>query len=530
MNALKIFVRRSGQRNYSFANRPRRFAALLLLLLASCARSAPDSNGGTSQVWQAPASTARADAAQPAAHPTRTPFQPATRQPGVEPATPTPDPPHALPTVRTEEQKYVVQSGDSLGKIARQYAVTIDLLIQANNLLDADHIEVGQTLLIPVATPEVPANFFKILPDSELVYGPASVDFDVRAYIQKKNGFLYRYQEEVDGQTEDGARTVVRVAEEFSVNPRLLLAVLEYMSSWVSAANPDESFRSYPLHYIDSRHVGLYKQLSWAADNLNRGFYLWGQNVFASWVLADGSLAVPAAQINAGTAGVQYLMSLLLDKTAWAKATSAQGVYATYESLFGNPFDYAVEPLIPANLQQPPMQLPLEPGVQWWFTGGPHGGYADGSAWAAIDLAPPDAASDCSVSSAWGVAVAAGVVARAGNGEVILDLDGDGLEQTGWTVVYLHIDQSGRVQTGQMLKAGDRIGRPSCEGGVSNATHMHLARRYNGMWIAADGPIPYNLEGWVSSGTGTAYDGYLTRNGQTVEAWNGRSEINQIQR
>jgi murein DD-endopeptidase MepM/ murein hydrolase activator NlpD len=121
-------------------------------------------------------------------------------------------------------------------------------------------------------------------------------------------------------------------------------------------------------------------------------------------------------------------------------------------------------------------------------------------------------------------------VIRSGNGVVVQDLDDDGLEQTGWTVLYLHISSNQRVPEGTYLQAGERIGHPSCEGGVSNGTHLHLARRYNGEWIPADGDLPFDLDGWISSGGTGAYDGYLTRDGQTVEAYNGRSPENQIRR
>ena len=81
------------------------------------------------------------------------------------------------------------------------------------------------------------------------------------------------------------------------------------------------------------------------------------------------------------------------------------------------------------------------------------------------------------------------------------------------------------------LYAGENIGHPSCEGGVSNATHLHLARRYNGEWIPADGNLPFILDGWVSSGNGIEYDGFLTRGDRTVEAWEGVFEdLNQISR
>ncbi len=255
-----------------------------------------------------------------------------------------------------------------------------------------------------------------------------------------------------------------------------------------------------------------------------------------AWLLADGNVVPVSALINPGTAGVQNLFALLSDRAGWFEAVSEGGLFETYTALFGYPFDYAVEPLRPADLQQPGFQLPFEPGKEWSFTGGPHGGWADGSAWAALDFAPPGEALGCVISDEWVTAVADGPIVRAADGAVIQDLDisaaaADGLEQTGWTVLYMHIDTRQRVKPGEYLKAGERIGHPSCEGGVSNGTHVHLARKYNGEWISADqAELAFVLDGWVSSGAGKEYDGYLTRNGAKIEAYEGREAINQIER
>ena len=131
---------------------------------------------------------------------------------------------------------------------------------------------------------------------------------------------------------------------------------------------------------------------------------------------------------------------------------------------------------------------------------------------------PPGEAIGCFPNDDWVVAMADGLIVRAENGAVVQDLDGDGNEQTGWTILYMHIESRDRVEAGTQLQAGMPIGHPSCEGGVSNGTHVHIARRYNGEWIPADQEIPFNLDGWVSSGTGNLYDGYLSKNGITVEA------------
>jgi len=184
---------------------------------------------------------------------------------------------------------------------------------------------------------------------------------------------------------------------------------------------------------------------------------------------------------------------------------------ATYEHLFGNPFAYTVDPLVPSDLVQPEMRLPWESGRIWYFTGGPHGGWGNGSGRAALDFVPGDKLLGCVPSPEWVTAAAPGLVLRSENGEVLVDLDGDGFEQSGWVLLYLHIYTEGRVEPGIHLQRGQRIGRPSCEGGFSEATHLHFARRYNGEWIpAGSGPVPMVLSGWTAHEDVMPYDGTLT--------------------
>lgn len=112
----------------------------------------------------------------------------------------------------------------------------------------------------------------------------------------------------------------------------------------------------------------------------------------------------------------------------------------------------------------------------------------------------------------------------------MLDLDGDGYLQTGWIVLYLHIESRDRVLQGEYVEQGDRIGHPSCEGGISTGTHLHLARRYNGVWVEADREIPFVMDGWVSGGSGSVYEGTLTRGNVTLESCSCRSDDNQVTR
>jgi hypothetical protein len=47
---------------------------------------------------------------------------------------------------------------------------------------------------------------------------------------------------------------------------------------------------------------------------------------------------------------------------------------------------------------------------------------------------------------------------------------------------------------------------------------VHIARKYNGEWIAADGILPFNLEGWIAHQGSQPYLGTLNRLTREVTA------------
>ena len=62
----------------------------------------------------------------------------------------------------------------------------LDSLIAANKLADPNHLEVGQVISIPAPQPLPPGPGFKVIPDSELVRGPSSANFDLAGFIKKQ--------------------------------------------------------------------------------------------------------------------------------------------------------------------------------------------------------------------------------------------------------------------------------------------------------------------------------------------------------
>jgi len=465
--------------------------------------------------------------------------------PTITPLQPTRPPVRPTPNNIPASVPYVVQTGDTISGLAAIYGVDTNTIFKLNPAIssnDSIPIAPGQLILLPgqPSNNNMTPNL-KIIPDSELVDSPAAVQFNVEYYVNTIPGFLRVYSETYQGRLLSGVDIVNFLALSNSINPRLLLALIEYRGGWLTNPVPGPDQLNYPLGYKAKGYEGLFRQLTWAASTLNYGYYGWKYRGLRLFTLIDGTRLATAPEINAGTAAVQYLLSRTGDRATWQHDVGTGGLYATYLALFGDPFQYALEPLVPHNLTQPPMQLPFAQNEQWYFTGGPHGGWDAASGWAAIDFAPPAppdalviAQGACYISPSTALAAAAGLVVRSGDGAVVISLDRQSDERIGWTLVYLHIADPDRVVAGTTIKAGDPIGHPSCQGFDLNAiaTHLHIARRYNGEWLPADcwgcttdeNIPPFILGGWTVVGLpAQIYQGTLKKSGQPdVRADQGR--------
>ncbi|GAB1421935.1 hypothetical protein MASR2M15_21370 [Anaerolineales bacterium] len=448
----------------------------------------------------------------------------------------------------TTKREHIVAPGDTLYGISLNYGLSIESILALNTLLNPDLLEVGQVIQLPQEPREqTPAE--KLFADTNIVRSVESAAFDVDNFIQSQAGFIRLAKDKVALRLADGSvldetlsasEIIKRVSLEFSVNPRLLLALLEYRAGWLSSNQISDAKRTNPLISEEDSifdRAGLYKQLSWAANEINRGYYSakYGKSGFLEF--KDGNRLSFAPGLNAGTISLQRFLSLFQFTQQWQQDVSSNGFQETYKFYFGDPTIENVTAQIPEILNQPTLTLPFSEGEVWFYTGGPHGGWGDGSAWAAIDLVPPDirpmGSPLCYQSNTALRSVADGMIVRSGRGAVILDLDGDGDESTGWTILYLHIASNNRVPEGTFVKVGDIIGYPSCEGGFSTATHVHIARRYNGEWIPADDlHSAFTMSNWVVVGIeGQEYQGYMIRDSVQMIAEQSRElPINHISR
>ena len=446
----------------------------------------------------------------------------ATPVPQVEAASPTPFPPVPVITLVAPDGFviYVTRPGETLQGLADRFELRLEDLTYQQPYSAEAYLPGGLQLVVPeIHGATTPPD--SLLPDSELVYSPSAAGFDIGAFVDQAGGYLSTYHEDVDGQILSGAEIVQRVANELSVNPKLLLAVLEERSGWVYGQPKDPDQVDYPIGFMATGQVGLYDELRIAGTQLNLAFYGFKEGNYILIKFTNGSALRLHPFMNAGTAGLHNFFAMLYNQsTWWQKLTGLNGFMTLYQDMFGDPWARAaaVEPLIPYDLTQPVLELPFPPGEYWSFTSGPHWAWNYGTPRGALDFAPANNEGRCEVSKQWATASAAGLVVRAENNAVSLDLDGDGLEQTGWELVYLHLADEGLVQLGAYVQVNDPLGHPSCEGGSSTGTHLHLARKYNGEWLDAEWLAPFVLSGYLVKGNGANYQGELVKGDLVIAA------------
>lgn len=366
-----------------------------------------------------------------------------------------------------------------------------------------------------------------IAPDSEVVYGPTLFGFDTAAFVAEAGGFLAGYSETVGGEVVRGADIVDRVANAYSVGPRVLLALIELRSGWLRAPSPQE--RIYPL---GGSVPGLYNGLLEAADALNAAYYGRRFESRDTLRLVDGRSVRVGSALNAGSFAVLAVLSSDVAPADWPALVAPSRFWAIWTELFGDePLVFNSSPVQAAVLPPSTLRLPFADGAVWYYVQGPASPRGRGGPRAAVAFAPPPGgAASCAPVAEWVVAAAAGTVVHSDPASVVVDSDGDGFAGSGWSVTYRHLALQDRAAVGLRVRAGDPIGHPSCSDGAEPMARVAIARRFNGEWVPSVLPAaPLVLDGWAAIPGALPGEGVLIHSGaaarqaalQKVDARNG---------
>jgi hypothetical protein len=414
---------------------------------------------------------------------------------------------------------YIAQNGDTLPALAARFNTTTEEIMAANPIIpvDATTMPPGFPMKIPIYYLPLWGTAYQSIPDHAFVNGPAQIGFSTSAFVAGTSGWLKNYRVWAGEKVRTGAEAVDYIAQNYSISPQLLLALLEYQSG--ALTEPVMPGSKYMLGFRRVNYETPYLQLIIAANTLNNGYYNWRAGRLTEFELLDGSLFRPDPWQNAGSVALQYYFSRLYQGERYFASIGPEGLAQVYQTFFGNPWAEMVT-VLPGSLQQPALQFPFVAGHLWAYTGGPHTGWGSGEPLSAIDFAPASDVSGCNPAEPdqYATAMADGLILRSDIDGTVIDLDKDGDERTGWVLFYLHLATEARVPLGREVQAGDPIGYPSCEGGRVTGTHVHVARKHNGEWILADGPLAFNLEGWIAHNGSREYKGTLTRGAAIVIA------------
>jgi len=415
--------------------------------------------------------------------------------------------------------EYTAQNGDTIPALAARFNTSIGEIFEANPIIprEVTTLPPGLPMQIPIYYLPLWGTAFQSIPDTAFVNGPSNIGFSTSAFVAASSGWLKEYRAYAGGKNRNGAEIVDYVAQNYSISPRLLLAILEYQGGALTQPQPPTN--RFMLGFRRTYYETPYLQLVIAANTLNNGYYGWRSGQLIEFELTDASIIRPDPWQNAGSVALQYYFSRLYSGDSYYASIGPDGLVRVYDELFGDPW-LDSDTQIPGSLQQPVLRFPFRAGAIWAYTGGPHTGWGSGQPLAAVDFAPSSNTSGCfnAPNDMYAIAMADGLIVRSDIDGVILDLDKDGDERTGWVIFYLHLATKERAATGTELQAGDRIGYPSCEGGSSTGTHVHIARKYNGEWILADGPMNFQFENWKVYAGDKTYEGTLTSGPLTIRA------------
>jgi murein DD-endopeptidase MepM/ murein hydrolase activator NlpD len=344
-----------------------------------------------------------------------------------------------------------------------------------------------------------------------LSYEPDFYQPQIQHFLDASPGPLKEMRFQVGRRSHTFADVLVCLSSLYSLNPRLVLALLEQQSHLLSTANPSAEQMALAMGFEEKHRRGVYGQVRWAALEMRLALRDYAVRAPAaplpSLVFADGTQRAVSPTISLS----RYVLSRVLAPTTTPDhlPSKLETFRQTYTHLFGDPrtpptdWPRPSSPFLTRPMERPfrvtsffDHETPLlhENGTthSFWGQADPTLSYDGHTGWD-YAMQPPDRV----------LAAAAGTVVFAGNSNdgcaeparaVILD------HANGYRTLYWHLHTI-EVERGEEVAAGTVLGVAGASG-CAIGPHLHFQVQYLGRDVDPYGWCGLSPDPWTANPAG----------------------------
>lgn len=343
-----------------------------------------------------------------------------------------------------------------------------------------------------------------LLADGQFVWGPNAAGFDVASFLRSLNSPLSDYAGDIElwaGYT--------------SVNPRVLLTVLEMNHSLVLGAEVDSEAQTLIEETAMNLATAFYDHLHTRGSRSPTSSEVFEGDAFLA--LEDGNITQIDSRMPSGTFALLSALGARSDLAEFQIQTDP-GAKGGFHDVYGSMFPDS-DPLATTNeinpTSLPPdnlLQFPFPVGATWQF-GGPHSWNGDSR--------PPFSSLDFFLRGGtcssplfyYSTASAPGMAYHPSGYSCWIEIS----HGSGWTTSYYHLRNT--FQGGSIDRNGvmGSIACELCAGGWSSGPHVHWSLKYNGAYVSLEG---VKLTGWTVHVGPEAYtSGHIERGGIVLDPY-----------
>ncbi|HEY1013127.1 MAG TPA: peptidoglycan DD-metalloendopeptidase family protein, partial [Herpetosiphonaceae bacterium] len=334
----------------------------------------------------------------------------------------------------------------------------------------------------------------------------------VQALLDAQPGPLKSALIPVGDRNQSVAEVVVGQAYLYSLNPKLLLALLEIQQGLLSNPTPGPEQVDWAMRFQgeDEKWRGLYPQIRWAARELRRGVRDFPYAT--ELVFSDDEVKAPIPPgLNAASYAVARTLARTMTPEEFQRALDENRFVAAYAALFEDPrqplgaLPGPAAPFLTTPLPKPtyvtsffdhefPFLTQNGSLVSWWGRRETDISYDGHDGWD-YGLRPPDPIR----------AAAAGTVVWAGNSDDGCGVPARGVvidHGNGYRTLYWHLSEI-QVSIGQTIGQGEQLGIVGATG-CAFGPHLHFQTQYLGRNTDPYGWCGAEADPWTQHPMGVA--------------------------